>query len=118
MAAKTQFALNPAQAISCAIDMSAREGVKFYGRAVKPLDADDLFDARPEDLHRFVLLLNERAREFNWTAVGGILRIPENPDESLMGPHVHLVTHYGERTVKEITAWENTFIATVTRNAQ
>ena len=81
------FALNPAQAIVGPVNMSTREGVKYYTRATASLNVDDeRFDCEAQGLHIFLKLFKERAREFGWTdAGGGVLMIPPNPANPLVG---------------------------------
>lgn len=64
------FALNPAQAVPGPINFASREGQRYFERAVAPLNGDELFDAEPEGLMRFCTALQNRARQFNWTAPG------------------------------------------------
>ena len=66
----------------------------------------------------FRQLLSGRAKQYNWNADGGILRIPENVAAPLVGDHVDIIDHYGERTIEQIRAYEETHIATQTRMVQ
>lgn len=113
------FALNPAQAVPGAINFTTREGQKYYDRAVEPLNKEtDRFDATPEKLRQFRALLSNRAREFQWTADGGILLIPKDPTAPLGVENVNLIDHYGERSLETLKQWEETYIRTPTRMAQ
>ena len=50
------FTHNPAQAIAGIIDMSTREGTKYYDRAVKPLMGEERFEALQEGSCPFSIL--------------------------------------------------------------
>ena len=112
------FALNPAQAVPGPINFATKEGRSYYKDGVEPLDVDDKFDVQPEGLKRFRELLSNRAAEFNWNGVGGILQVPPDPANPIVGTPIDLIDHYGERTLEQLDQWERTYIGTPSRRAQ
>lgn len=114
------FALTPADAKQGIIDFSKRSGERYYDRATRQLAIDDeLFDVETEDLHGFVNAVGERAEEFGWLQIGaGILQIPDDPLHPVEGTPTNLITNYGEISMTDLRAWENTYITTNTRAAQ
>ena len=112
------FALNPGEAVPGILNMTTKEGQKFYKDATRPLfREEELFDLSSENLNILIKLLKERAEQYNWIGPGGIAMVPENPAAAI-GPEVNVITQYGEKTLDELRLWEQTYISTQTRVAQ
>jgi len=108
------FSLSPAGAIQGPIRYDTSDGRKLYKDATSKL-SDDLFDCVPEDLFQFLKVLEDRAREFNWT--NGILSIPvdvNTPDTR----HDDMLTLYGQIDLQRIKAFEEQHIKEPLRRAQ
>ena len=116
--AQPQFFLNPASAMVGILDYSEVESRKYYHKATKKLDSEDLFDCSPENMHHFLKLLEYRASEHGWdNYVSGVLWIPEDandPNSELR----YLPNEYGRVTIEQITAFEKSYLGTEQRVAQ
>ena len=115
---RPQFFLNPAGAMVGILDFTQVESRKYYHKATKKLDDDELFDSSPENMHHFLKLLDYRANENGWDDyIGGILWIPEDasdPSSELR----YLPKEYGRVSIEQITAFERTYLGTEQRVAQ
>lgn len=113
-----QFFLNPASAMVGVLDFSVVENRKYYHKAIKKLDSEELFDCSPENMHHFLKLLEYRASEHGWDSyISGVLWIPEDvndPNSDLR----YLPNEYGRVTIEQITAFERTYLGTQQRVAQ
>ena len=77
-----QFFLNPASAMVGILDFTDVESRKYYHKATKKLDSEELFDCSPENMHHFLKLLDYRAKEHGWdNYVSGILWVPEDVND-------------------------------------
>jgi hypothetical protein len=114
------FSSRPGRANLGIIDLTTRDGVKYFERASKSVfDDGATYEADDEQMHNFTKGVKERGEEYGWISPGGgILMIPPDPLQPMIGPHVNIVTNYGEKTLEEVRAWETTFLATQTRAAQ
>jgi hypothetical protein len=75
------FALTPAVAVIGVINYNTAEGRKLYASATAKL-AEEQYDCKPDGLYQFLQYLSNRAREFGWdNDIGGILQIPEDPQD-------------------------------------
>ena len=103
-----QFYLNPASTMVGILDFSNVESRKYYHKATKRLDGEELFDCSPENMHHFLKLLEYRASEHRWNNyISGVLWIPEdvtNPSSELR----YLPNEYGRVTIEQITVFERT----------
>ena len=115
---RPQFYLNPASAMVGILDFSNVESRKYYHKATKKLDSEELFDCSPENMHHFLKLLEYRASEHGWdNYISGVLWIPEDvndPNSELR----YLPNEYGRVTIEQITAFERTYLGTEQRVAQ
>ena len=112
------FYLNTAGAMVGILDFSQVESRKYYHKATKKLDSEELFDCSPENMHHFLKLLEYRAQENGWDDyVSGILWIPEDAADPTSELH-YLPKEYGRVTLDQITAFEQTYLGTQQRVAQ
>lgn len=112
-----QFALTPAAAMVGVIDVGSQEGRKLYENGIKKL-SEDLYDCQANDLHTFLATLDERATEYGWNdEIGGILRIPKDPEDLLQGMD-YLIDKYGTIDSERIRRFERTYIGQQVRPAQ
>ena len=103
------FALTPAVAVQGVIDYNTTEGQKLYSTAIYKLD-DELYDCKPDGLYQFLQTLSNRAQEYGWSdKVGGILLIPLQPLD-VESETNYLIDNYGMIALKEIRAFNNTYI--------
>ena len=58
----TTFHLNPSGAMTGILDYSEVETRKFYERATKRLDPEELFDCTAEEMHHFLKIFDDRAK--------------------------------------------------------
>ena len=116
--AQPQFFLNPASAMVGILDFTEVESRKYYHKATKRLDSEELFDCSPENMHHFLKLLDYRAKEHGWDSyMSGVLWVPEDandPDSELR----YLPDEYGRVSLEQITAFEQSYLGTETRAAQ
>ena len=112
----TSFHLNPAGAMTGVLDYADVETRKFYDRATKRLDPEDLFDCSAEEMHHFLKAFDSRAKEVGWDNAGnGVLWIPEEPN----GVEVsYLPTEYGTISIKRIEEFEKSYLGIESREAQ
>ena len=73
------FSLTPAQAYAGVLDYRTQAGMDIFKNMSNKLQAEgeELFSCEPEHLFQFLVDLQERASNFDWTATGGILMIPD-----------------------------------------
>ena len=116
--AQPQFFLNPSSAMVGVLDFSEIENRKYYHKAIKKLDSEELFDCSPENMHHFLKLLEYRANEHGWDSyISGVLWIPEDvndPNSELR----YIPNEYGRVTIEQITAFEKSYLGTEQRVAQ
>ena len=113
-----QFFLNPAGAMVGILDFTQVESRKYYHKATKKLDADELFDCSPENMHHFLKLLDYRANENGWDDyISGILWVPEDVEDPASELR-YLPKEYGRVSIEQITAFERTYLGTEQRVAQ
>ena len=112
------FYLNPAGAMVGILDFTQVESRKYYHKATKRLDSEELFDCSPENMHHFLKLLEYRAQENGWDDyVRGILWIPEDSTDPASELR-YLPNEYGRVTLQQITAFEQSYLGTQQRVAQ
>ena len=112
------FFLNPASAMVGTLDFSRPEARKYYSRATKKLDSEDLFDCTPGNMYHFLKLLSHRANENGWDdEISGILWIPEDINDQNSDLR-YLPTEYGRVTLEQISAFEKSYLGTERREAQ
>ena len=113
-----QFFLNPSSALVGTLDFSRPEARKYYTKATKKLDTEELFDCTPGNMYHFLKLLTHRANEYGWDdEISGILWIPEdinNQNSELR----YLPTEYGRVTIDQIAAFERSYLGTERRETQ
>ena len=113
-----RFYLNPAGAMVGILDFTQVESRKYYHKATKRLDSEELFDCSPENMHHFLKLLEYRAQENGWDDyVRGILWIPEDVNDPTSELR-YLPNEYGRVTLQQITAFEQSYLGTQQRVAQ
>ena len=111
------FSLTPFQAITGVVNFGTSEGRKLYERATRALD-DETYDGTANKLYAFLDNLGRRAQEFGWSDPdNGILMIPED-HRDLDSPLTNLLTNYGETTMAQIRAFEQSYIRGRNRAAQ
>ena len=116
MARNGTFHLNPAGAMTGVLDFSSVETRKFFDRATKRLDPEELFDCSAEEMHHFLRTFDERAQEVGWDGSGnGILWIPESGNIQEVS---YLPNEYGTISIERITEFEKSYIGDETREAQ
>ena len=115
---QARFYLNPASAMVGILDFTKVESRKYFHKATKKLDSEELFDCSPENMHHFLKLLEYRASEHGWDDyISGVLWIPEDatdPNSELR----YLPNEYGRVTIDQINAFERTYLGTERRVAQ
>ncbi len=52
--APPQFYLNPASAMVGTLDFSRSDARKYYAKATKRLDSEELFDCTPSNMYHFI----------------------------------------------------------------
>ena len=57
------FFLNPASAMVGVLDSTKVESRKYFHKATKKLDEDELYNCTPGNMYHFLKLLNQRANE-------------------------------------------------------
>ena len=95
-----EFALSPSLLPQAAgfIDYATREEQKLYSVATAPLDDDEKFDGKGDNLALFKELLKSRVREAGWeNGNGNIIDIRTEG-----GRTKNLITEYGQITVEQI----------------
>jgi hypothetical protein len=99
------FALTPAVAVLGVIEYNTTEGQKLYSLATHKLE-EELYDCKPDGLYQFLQSLNNRAQEYGWNdEVGGILHIPEDPQDANSDTN-YLIDNYGMILLQEIHDFE------------
>ena len=120
VAAVVPFALNPAEALQgIVIDFTTEQGRDFHTKAIAPLEGKkNKFDCDVESLRDFRRMLSVRALIVGWIRPDGVLMVPPDPANPLVGNRANLIDQYGERTIDVIREYELTFVFTQTRLAQ
>jgi hypothetical protein len=96
------FALTPAVAVQGVIDYNSTKGQKLYGSATYKLD-EELYDCKPDGLYQFLQSLNNPAQEYGWNdEVGGILQIPEDPQDINSDTNYLTINNYGMMSLRQI----------------
>ena len=115
---QAQFYLNPASAMVGTLDFTDVESRKYFHKATKRLDPDELYDCTPGNMHHFLKLFNQRANENGWdNDITGVLWIPEDHRDANSELR-YLPTEYGRRTMEQIDAFEKSYLGAETRAAQ
>ena len=97
------FALNPGEAVPLILNLATKEGQKFYKDATKPLfREEELFNLGSKNMNILIKLLKERAKQYSWTGLGGIAKVPENLASAIGGPQVNIITQYREKTLDNL----------------
>ena len=110
------FALNPAHAMQGVIDFAKSDNVKLHKKGTSQL-SEDCFDCVPKDLHQFLNTLSDRATKDQWyDDVLGILMIPDHP--ILPTKYTNLLTNHGGLDLEDVLRFENSYINSLTREAQ
>ena len=105
--------------IAAVLDLSTKEGRKYYERATESLfPSNEGFDVEPSKFPIFMNLLAIRARDLGFMEDGQIAQVPSNPANPLVGPFTNMITEYGRNSLDQIKDWETTFIAQQNRMAQ
>ena len=115
---QAQFYLNPASAMVGTLDFTDVESRKYFHKATKRLDPDELYDCTPGNMHHFLKLFKQRANENGWDdEITGVLWIPEDHQDANSELR-YLPTEYGRRTMSQIDAFEKSYLGAETRAAQ
>ena len=110
------FALNPAHAMQGVINFAKSDNVKPHKKCISRL-SDDTFDCVPEDLHKFLKTISDRATEYQWNDdILGILMIPDHP--ILPTKYTNLLTNHIELDLKDVLIFDKSYINSPTRAAQ
>ena len=113
-----QFHLNPSSAMVGILDFTRSDARKYYAKATKRLDPEELFDGTPGNMYHFLKLLDQRANEYGWDdEISGILWIPEDVNDQNSELR-YLPSEYGRVTINQIAAFERSYIGTARREAQ
>ena len=111
------FTLTPAVAVVGVIDFNTSSGRKLYDMATVKT-AEVLHDCQPDGLYQLLQSLSNRARAFGWdNRIGGILQIPENPNDPKLATD-NIIENYGRISLAEIRAFEETYIGEPMHPAQ
>ena len=108
--AEPQFALAPSllPQASGFIDYATREGQKLYSAATAPLNEDEKFDGKGENISLFKESLKSRVREAGWANdISNIIDIPIT-EEGGNATSKNLITEYGLISKVKITEWAQT----------
>ena len=112
------FYLNPASAMMGVLDFTDVESRKYFHKATKKLDSEELYDCTPGNMHHFLKLLKHRANENGWdNEVTGVLWIPEDHQDQNSELR-YLPTEYGRVTMEQITNFEKSYLGLETRASQ
>ena len=112
------FYLNPASAMVGILDFTDVESRKYFHKATKKLDYDELYDCTPGNMHHFLKLLRHRANENGWDSdVTGVLWVPEDHQDQDSALR-YLPTEYGRVTMEQITNFERSYLGLETRASQ
>ena len=77
--APVPFYLTPSSAMVGTLDFTRSDARKYYAKATKKLDTEELYNCTPGNMYHFLKLLNQRANESGWDdEISGILWIPED----------------------------------------
>jgi hypothetical protein len=100
------------------LDYSTKEGKDHYEAAVKPIfHKDTKFGVEPANLKAFMSRLADRARDRGMSAANQIGMVPEDANNP-NSPRVNIFSHYGQRTLEKIRAYEASFRSGNNRRAQ
>ena len=114
----TPFFLNPAGAMTGTLDFTQVETRKYFHKATKKLDQEELYDCSPSNMFHFLKLLKQRANEHGWDDdVTGILWVPEDHQDAT-GALRYMPTEYGRLTMEQISNFEKSYLGLQTRAAQ
>ena len=98
------------------LDFTDVETRKFYDRATKKLDSEELFDCSAEGMHHFLKTFDERSKEVGWDRNGnGVLWIPEEPASNEVN---YLPSEYGTISIERLTLHEKSYLGNETREDQ
>ena len=112
------FYLNPASAMVGVLDFTDVESRKYFHKATKKLDSEELYDCTPGNMHHFLKLLKHRANENGWDSdVTGVLWVPEDHQDQSSELR-YLPTEYGRLTMEQIANFERSYLGGQTRAAQ
>ena len=116
--APVPFFLTPSSAMVGTLDYTRSEARKYFTKATKKLDVEELYDCTPGNMYHFLKLLDQRANENGWDdEISGILWIPEDIDNQNSELR-YLPTEYGRVTLEQITDFEKSYLGTERREAQ
>ena len=116
--APPQFFLTPSSAMVGTLDYTRSDARKYFAKATKRLDSEELFDCTPGNMYHFLKLLNQRANEYGWDdEISGIMWIPEDINDQSSELR-YLPTEYGRVTLSQIDAFEKSYLGTERREAQ
>ena len=114
----TTFYLNPTSAMVGVLDFTDVESRKYFHKATKKLDSEELYDCTPGNMHHFLKLLKHRANENGWdNEVTGVLWIPEDHQDQ-NSELCYLPTEYGRVTMEQITNFEQSYLGLETKASQ
>ena len=100
------------------LDFTDIESRKYFHKATKKIDSDELYDCTPENMHHFLKLLQHRANEHGWdNEVTGVLWIPEDHQDQNSKLR-YLPKEYGTVTMEQIANFEKSYLGAETRAAQ
>ena len=100
------------------LDFTDVESRKYFHKATKRLDSDELYDCTPGNMHHFLKLFNQHANENGWdNETTGVLWIPEDHQDADSELR-YLPTEYRRRTMEQIAAFEKSYLGAETRAAQ
>jgi hypothetical protein len=107
-----RYSKTPALYQAGILDFSTKEGASIYSKATAPLA--EPFDCETRNLKVFLAQLYIRAFQHGWNV--GVLQIPTDPTH----PDVttSLLKDYGQITLKQIHAYESTYINQESRMSQ
>ena len=115
---QAEFYLNPASAMVGVLDFTDVECRKYFHKATKKLDEEELYDCTPGNMYHFLKLLKQRANENGWDSeVTGVLWIPEDHQDQNSDLH-YLPTEYGRVTMEQIANFERSYLGLETRASQ
>jgi hypothetical protein len=114
-----QFHRAPLAAVPAGvIDYSTKEGKKHHEMATKPLfPKDEKFDVEPAKFQTFMHMLASRAKDLGFIQQGRIGMVPQDLIQP-NAPLSNIFEDYGTRSLEQVRAHEETYIAVQNRNAQ
>ena len=112
------FFLTPSSAMVGMLDFTKSDARKYFAKATKKLDSEELYDCTPGNMYHFLKLLNQRANEHGWDdEISGIMWIPDDIDDQNSDLR-YLPTEYGRVTLEQIAKFEKSYLGTERREAQ